>query len=158
MNREHQYTLTVNWTGNTGQGTSGYRAYERSHTVSAAHKPDILCSSDPAFRGDHSKYNPEEMLVASLAACHMLWFLHLCADAGIVVTAYTDHATGVMTETAGGGGQFTSVTLHPVVTVAHAAAIEKASALHAEAHRMCFITRSVNFPVNHEPVCKAVAV
>src|SRR5688500_3083851 len=104
MAKEHVYTLTIAWTGNSGTGTSGYRTYERSHRISATNKPEILASSDPAFRGDKQKYNPEELLVASLSSCHMLWFLHLCADQGIIVTDYIDNPSGVMVETADGGG------------------------------------------------------
>ncbi len=149
---QHHYALTVEWMGNTGAGTAGYRAYERRHEIrsSTAGKPVIAGSSDPAFRGDRERWNPEELLVASLAACHQLWYLHLCADAGIVVTAYVDHAEGVMTEDADGSGRFSSVVLHPVVTVAAGSDVERARGLHDEAHRLCYIARSVEFPVRHE--------
>jgi organic hydroperoxide reductase OsmC/OhrA len=148
---EHHYKLTLNWTGNTGTGTSNYRGYERSHTISLDNKPDLLMSSDPAFRGDKTKNNPEELLLASLSSCHMLWYLHLCADAGVVVTDYVDDATGIMTETPDGGGHFTEVMLNPVVTVTENSMIEKATDLHNKAHELCFIARSVNFPVRHTP-------
>jgi organic hydroperoxide reductase OsmC/OhrA len=151
MQKQHQYQLTTVWTGNNGTGTSDYRAYSRNHEVVMEGKANILGSSDPAFRGDSTRHNPEDLLVASLSACHMLWFLHLCADAGIIVLEYVDHATGVMEEAPDGSGHFTSVTLHPSVTVADATMIETANALHAKAHGFCFIARSVNFPVNHEP-------
>src|SRR6188474_3069753 len=104
MNKQHAYNATITWTGNKGTGTSGYRAYERSHTISAENKADIAASSDPVFRGDKTRYNPEELLVASLSACHLLTYLHLCADSGVVVTGYFDDATGIMVETEGGGG------------------------------------------------------
>jgi organic hydroperoxide reductase OsmC/OhrA len=152
---QHQYALTVTWTGNKGQGTSGYTAYEREHTIQAANKIALPGSSDPSFRGDATRYNPEEMLVASLSSCHMLWYLHLCAEAGVVVTAYTDHATGTMIETAGGGGHFSEVTLHPVVTVQEETMIDKANALHKKANALCYIANSCNFPVHHQPVCTA---
>lgn len=152
MNRAHTYQLTVTWTGNKGQDTHSYKSYERSHVITAAGKPEIPGSSDPAFLGDRSRYNPEELLVASLSSCHMLWYLHLCAEAGVVVTAYADAATGVMEETANGGGRFTEVILHPVVTVAEAAMIEKADQLHARANELCFIANSCNFPVRHRAV------
>lgn len=147
---EHHYHTSLEWTGNQGQGTSSYQAYSRNHIIRAAGKADIAGSSDPGFRGDPSRYNPEDMLVASLSACHMLWYLHLCAVAGVVVTAYADEASGVMAETAHNGGHFTSVTLHPRVTVANAAMKEKALALHADAHHHCFVANSCNFPVLHE--------
>jgi organic hydroperoxide reductase OsmC/OhrA len=113
MRKEHTYKLTVRWTGNTGSGTLNYKSYERSHVISAENKPEIFASSDPVFRGDKTKYNPEELLVASLSGCHMLWFLHLCAEAGIVVTGYSDNPTGIMTETENGGGKFKEVVLRP---------------------------------------------
>lgn len=153
MTHTHHYTLTVTWTGNTGSGTSSYRSYSRDHLVSVMNKADIAASSDPAFRGDAGKHNPEEMLLAALSSCHMLWYLHLCAEAGVIVTAYTDHAEGVMEETADGGGQFTAVTLHPAVTVQDASMTERANALHHEANRLCYIARSCNFPVHHQPSC-----
>lgn len=153
MNKTHQYAITTTWTGNTGQGTRSYRSYERSHTVSVENKPDIPGSSDPSFLGDRTRYNPEELFVASLSACHMLWYLHLCAEAGIIVTDYVDRATGVMIETPDGGGRFQQVTLYPVVTVASADMIAQANALHERANQKCFIANSCNFPVHHQPGC-----
>lgn len=153
MNKAHQYAITTTWTGNTGQGTRSYRSYERSHTVSVENKPDIAGSSDPSFLGDRTRYNPEELFVASLSACHMLWYLHLCAEAGIIVTDYVDRATGVMVEGPDGGGRFQQVTLHPVVTVADASMIAQANALHKPANQKCFIANSCNFPVHHQPGC-----
>jgi organic hydroperoxide reductase OsmC/OhrA len=147
--RTHRYQTRTVWTGNTGTGTSGYRAYERAHEISAAGKPVIAGSSDPNFRGDAARYNPEELLVASLSACHMLWYLHLCAENNIVVTAYVDDAHGTMVETADGGGHFTEVTLRPVVTLA-AGDADLAMRLHYRAHELCFIANSVNFPVRCE--------
>src|ERR1700712_3863044 len=116
MTKEHHYSAEIRWTGNLGKGTSGYRDYDRDHVISVMGKPEIPASSDPSFRGNNTRYNPEEMLVASLSSCHMLWYLHLCSEAGVVVTTYSDHATGVMEEE-GNAGAFASVTLHPVVTV-----------------------------------------
>lgn len=150
--RDHTYTVTVTWTGNTGAGTASYRGYQRAHEVIVHGKPKIPASSDPAFRGDPARYNPEELLVASLSACHMLWYLHLCSDAGIVVQAYQDIAEGVMIEGIDGGGRFKEVVLQPEVTLAPGADLERARALHRDAHRKCFIANSVNFPVRHEPV------
>jgi organic hydroperoxide reductase OsmC/OhrA len=152
MNRQHKYTINMKWTGNNGTGTSHYRAYERSHLIIAENKSEIQGSSDPAFRGDDTKYNPEELLVAALSSCHMLSYLHLCAVNGVVVTDYVDNATGIMEETNDGGGHFTAVTLHPEVTVADASTIAKAKELHHKAGELCFIAASVNFPVHHNPV------
>ncbi len=153
MERQHNYSATITWTGNRGKGTSGYKDYDRNHTISVNGKPDIAGSSDTPFMGDATRHNPEDMLVASLSTCHMLWYLHLCADAGIIVTAYTDEAHGIMQESATGGGRFSEVTLHPVVTIIDPAMTDKANALHDKAHEKCFIANSVNFPVRHEPSC-----
>jgi len=151
MARVHRYRVTVEWTGNSGTGTSAYKAYERSHTISAGGKPPIPGSSDPQFRGDPARWNPEELLVASLSACHKLWYLHLCATSGVVVTSYIDHAEGEMEETPDRGGHFRRVVLRPQVTITTASDPAKARALHAEAHAQCFIANSMNFPVEHEP-------
>ncbi len=156
MNKTHQYLLTVKWTGNKGKGTSAYRSYERSHTITSKNKPDILCSSDPVFRGDKTKYNPEEFLVAAISSCHMLSYLHLCSDTGIVVVDYIDNPVGIMEESPDGSGHFTGVTLHPVVTVSNQSMIDKANELHERANQLCFIANSCNFKVHHKPVCKTV--
>lgn len=155
MKKQHHYQATIQWTGNKGTGTNHYRNYERSYHISIANKTDITGSADPAFLGDKTKHNPEDLLIASLSACHMLWYLHLCAESGVIVMDYTDHATGLMTETNQGGGQFKSVSLNPVVIVAENAMIDKANELHQKASKLCFIANSVNFPVNHKPITKA---
>lgn len=156
MGKEHHYKTNIEWTGNNGEGTSGYRSYERSHRIWVAGKLPIEASSDPAFRGDGTKYNPEDLLLASVSSCHMLWYLHLCADNGIVVTAYKDEATGLMIESPD-GGKFTEITLHPVVTITDRSKIEKANELHRLANKYCFVANSLNFPVKHEPVCMVVS-
>ncbi len=144
----HEYKVEVDWSGNDGDGTRSYSGYRRDHTIGIAGKPILPGSSDPAFRGDASRYNPEELLVASLSACHMLWYLHLCADAGIVVTAYRDVARGVLSLSPDGSGAFTQATLRPKVTLSPESDPVRAQALHEEAHRCCFIAASVNFPVH----------
>lgn len=151
MATTHEYKVQVTWTGNRGAGTSGYRAYSRAHEVSATGKAIIQGSSDPAFRGDPDRWNPEELLVASLSQCHMLWYLHLCATDGVVVTSYVDRPIGTMQESDGQGGRFVEVVLRPRVTVAAPAMVARAEALHAEANRLCFIANSLNFPVRHRP-------
>jgi organic hydroperoxide reductase OsmC/OhrA len=155
MPRIHSYGVSVTWTGNRGTGTSGYRAYGRDHEVTADGRPVIAASSEPLFRGDPARWNPELELVAALSQCHMLWYLHLCAAAGVVVTSYIDHAGGTMTEADDGGGRFTEVVLRPQVDVASPEMAETAASLHKEAHAKCFIASSVNFPVRHEPVITA---
>lgn len=151
----HHYKTELTWTGNTGAGTKNYIAYQRSHTITVVGKPLLECSSDPAFRGDPSKYNPEELFLASLSSCHMLWYLHLCATAGIVVISYTDTASGMLQENADGSGQFTEAVLHPQVVITKTEKIETANALHHKANEMCFIARSCNFLIRHEPRCTA---
>jgi organic hydroperoxide reductase OsmC/OhrA len=149
--KQHTYATRTEWTGNQGRGTADYRAYSRQHVISAPGKPDLPGSSDPAFRGDAARWNPEDLLVASLSSCHMLWYLHLCAEAKIVVLAYRDDALGTMVEDAEGGGHFSGAVLRPVATLAAGADAARAAALHEEAHRLCFIANSVNFPVAIEP-------
>lgn len=156
MSKTHQYKVDLLWTGNRGTGTSSYHSYERAYTQHVAGKPDLLGSSDPNFRGDPTRHNPEELLVASLSSCHMLWFLHLCAVNGVSVVDYTDHARGYMEETPDGGGHFTEVILHPTVTVAHNDMLQKVESLHEQAHHKCFIANSVNFPVKHTGTCTAL--
>jgi len=150
--KEHHYKLKITWTGNLGTGTSKYDAYSRDHIISAKGKEDLLGSSDPAFRGDASKYNPEEMLLSALSTCHMLWYFHFCADNGIIVTDYVDDAEGIMEEAKTGGGKFREVILKPTITITNSDKAELAIKLHEEANKKCFIANSVNFPVLHLPV------
>jgi organic hydroperoxide reductase OsmC/OhrA len=156
MARTHSYAVSVTWTGNLGTGTSSYRDYSRDHDVTADGPPGIAGSSDPAFRGDRARWNPELELTAALSQCHMLWYLHLCALAGVTVIAYSDQASATMEESADGSGRFTEVVLRPRVTVATQDMILDARRLHADASAKCFIANSVNFPVRHEPIIDAV--
>jgi organic hydroperoxide reductase OsmC/OhrA len=149
--RVHRYEVRVEWTGNQGEGTSGYRAYARDHEVTADSRPPLKGSSDRAFRGNAQRWDPERLLVAALSQCHMLSYLHLSAEAGVVVVAYVDHAEGEMQQTPDGGGHFTEVMLRPRVTVSEGSMTEAARKLHDRAHKLCFIANSVNFPVLHEP-------
>ena len=150
--RTHTYSIRTTWTGNDGEGTATYRSYRRDHEITGPGKSQpIPGSSVPMFRGDGSRYNPEDLLVASLSACHMLWVLHLCADAGITVVDYTDNAEGVMRENADGSGEFVDVVLNPVVTITDEARTAEAEALHERAHQLCFIANSVKFPVTARP-------
>jgi organic hydroperoxide reductase OsmC/OhrA len=148
----HTYRTVVTWTGNRGTGTSGYRDFGRENEAGADGPPTIPGSSDPAFRGDPTRWNPEQLLVVALSQCHLLWYLHLASVAGVIVTGYVDRAEGSMVADADGAGQFTAAVLRPEVTVADASMVETARQLHADAHAKCFIARSVNFPVRHEPV------
>lgn len=149
--KQHHYEVRMTWTGNDGEGTRSYRGYRRDHVIAAAGKPEIPGSSDPAFRGDPERYNPEELLVASLSSCHMLWYLHLCAVGHVVVVGYEDAPRGVMEEDASGAGRFIEVELRPVVTLAPGSDETKAEQFHHEAHAKCFIANSVNFSVRVTP-------
>ena len=151
MNKQHTYEIRVAWTGNLGNGTNTYRGYTRDYDIACEGKPVIKGSADPGYLGDAARHNPEDMLLASLSACHMLWYLHLCTVSKVVVTAYEDHAEGVMELNPDGSGQFARVTLRPRVTITAESDAAAAERLHERASPMCFIARSVNFPVDHEP-------
>jgi organic hydroperoxide reductase OsmC/OhrA len=157
MEKEHHYKTQLRWTGNRGEGTTHYRGYDRDHVLSVHGKPEIPGSSDPNFRGNPQRYNPEELLVASLSACHMLWYLHLCSENKVVVIDYQDHAEGTMVETSDGGGHFSVVILRPVVTVTGEEMVGRAEQLHHEANKLCFIANSCNFPIRHEPETRVEA-
>ena len=150
MSHPHHYRVDVEWTGNRGSGTDGYRNYGREHVIRIDGKPELAGSADPAFHGDADRHNPEDMLVAALSTCHMLSYLHMATVAGVVVTAYTDAAEGTMA-IEGDAGRFIEVVLHPVVTISAASDPAKAAAAHETAHHACFIANSVNFPVRCEP-------
>ncbi|WP_296077591.1 OsmC family protein [uncultured Agrobacterium sp.] len=155
VEHNHHYTVKVTWTGNRGAGTSGYREYDRDHVISAEGKPDIVGSSDPAFRGDPKRWNPEELILASISACHKLWYLHFCAVSGVVVSDYVDEPEATMVLKKDGAGNFTEAVLKPVVTLAKGDP-QTAQELHAEAHDKCFIAASVNFPIRVEPTIKTL--
>jgi organic hydroperoxide reductase OsmC/OhrA len=150
----HHYSLTTLWTGNAGKGTAVYRDYERSYEVRIPQKPVLLGSSDPKFRGDPARYNPEDLLLASLSACHMLWYLHLCSDQKIICSHYSDAAEGEMEIAANGAGKFTKVILHPEIVITSEAGLKAADELHERAHALCFIANSVNFPVEVSPTIR----
>ena len=150
MHKSHHYLSHLIWTGNTGEGTAGYTNYERSFDIKIAGKTPLLGSSDPAFRGDASRHNPEELLLSALSSCHMLWYLHLCASAGITVVTYEDQAEAWMVENTDGSGRFEKVLLKPLVQIKEEDRLQEALKLHQEANMKCFIANSVNFEVLHE--------
>jgi len=149
---KHNYKLFLKWDGNRGNGTADYKSYDRTYTVQIENKEVLYGSADPAFRGDKTKYNPEDMLLAALSSCHMMSYLHVCAVGGVVVLDYSDNAVGEMITTSDGAGHFTSVALHPMVVVAEESMIEKANSYHEKANKLCFIANSVNFPVIHKAI------
>lgn len=146
----HDYTARVTWTGNRGQGTAHYRGYDRTWNIETPGKPVVHCSNDPLLGGDPTLHNPEDLLIASLSACHMLWYLHLASDAGIAVQGYTDDPHAVGETDAKGASRFLSATLRPLIRVPGGTDLAKADAIHREIHKTCFIARSVNFPVVYE--------
>jgi organic hydroperoxide reductase OsmC/OhrA len=150
MTHEHRFHARLTWSGASQGPTRSYTSYARDYVVEIEGKPPLPGSSAAVFRGDPARHNPEDLLLAALSGCHLLWYLHLCADAGIEVVAYTDEASGIMT-LKDGKVRFTEVTLRPRVTIA-AGDPELAKALHAQAHDECFIANSVNFPVRHDAV------
>ena len=155
MIKKHNYEVKVEWTGNEGNGTLNYKSYNRNHKIISDGKYDAIDgSSDSSFLGDKSRYNPEDLFLSSLSACHMLGDLHLCSVNKIIVTEYLDNATGIMEEMKNGSGRFTEVTLNPTVKITDANMIEKANELHEEANRMCFIANSCNFKIDHKPNTK----
>lgn len=151
MAKQHTYPARVVWTGNRGEGTQHYKGYDRTWDLAVEGKPVVSCSNDPVLGGDPAKYNPEDMLIAALTSCHMLWYLHLSSNAGVTVVAYEDNPVGEGVMNPDASGNFTSATLHPKVTVVAGSDLEKARTLHGEVHKYCFIARSVNFPITIEP-------
>jgi organic hydroperoxide reductase OsmC/OhrA len=159
VERKHRYTLPNRWTGNLGTGTSSYRSYSRSYELGGKDKSSLIPgTSDPMFRGDRARYNPEELMLGALSGCHMLWVLHLCADAGITVTEYADEAWGELQEHGDGSGEYTRVILRPRMTIAQPERIEDTLEIHHKAHKLCAMARSVNFPVEHEAEVKIAPV
>lgn len=151
--KKHHYEIQVEWTGNEGKGTLNYKSYNRNHHITGHGKYDgIYGSSDPSFLGDKARYNPEDLFLSSISACHMLWYLHLCSVHNIVVTEYIDDAKGIMEETENGSGKFTQVTLYPKVKITAINRVEDANKLHEEANKMCFIANSCNFEIGHKPL------
>jgi len=149
--KPHEYTASIAWTGNSGEGTSGYKSYVRNWELAGEGKQVVACSNDPILGGDPTKHNPEDLLVASIASCHMLWYLHLCAVGGVVVTSYRDSPLAIGEMEPNGKGRFISITLRPKITITLESDAQKARSIHDDVHQYCFIARSINFPVDFEP-------
>lgn len=148
--KTHHYKTKIEWTGNKGAGTFDYRSYSRSHTIVIDGKQDILASSDSAFQGNASKHNPEDLFVSSIAACHMLWYLHLCSDAGVIIMSYEDEAEGTMLMDKKGSGKFSKIVLRPSISISPESDKKLAESLHNKAHEMCFLANSCNFSIHVE--------
>lgn len=150
QSREHEYASRIIWTGNTGEGNRTYRGYMRTWDLSAPGKPTVACSNDPLLGGDASKYNPEDMLLSALSACHMLWYLHLASDAGVVVHGYQDDPVGIGETSPDGAGRFIRAVLRPTIELEEGCDTARADRIHDEIHKFCFIARSVSFPISCE--------
>lgn len=150
MAKEHSYTSRIVWTGNRGEGTAHYRAYDRTWNIETPGKPVVECSNDPLLGGDPTRHNPEDLLISALSSCHMLWYLHYASDAGLRVLAYEDHPEAIGESEPSGAGRFLRATLRPRITLATGSDRQAADAIHVRIHAVCFIARSVNFPVSYE--------
>ena len=157
MAKLHDFASSIVWTGNRGEGTRAYKGYDRTWDIALPGKDIIHCSNDPILGGDPAKMNPEDLLISALSACHMLWYLHLASNAGIVVTDYRDDPIGHGETLLNGAGRFIAAVLHPKISVQEGADLEFAGELHHKVHDFCFISRSVNFPVSYEPTFNVVA-
>lgn len=151
MAKQHEYTAGVVWTGNAGEGTRHYRGYARTWDIATPGKPVVHCSNDPLLGGDPALPNPEDLMLATVSACHMLWYLHLACNAGIVIHSYADDPVAIGETASNGAGRFLGATLRPRIEVEPGADLDKAAALHRDVHQFCFIARSINFPVAYEP-------
>jgi organic hydroperoxide reductase OsmC/OhrA len=150
------YTAQVLW---EREGADFARnRYSRRHRLRFDGGAEVLASSSPQVVplpwSDPGGVDPEEAFVASLASCHMLWFLSLAAKAGYVVDRYSDDAQGVMARNAAGKTAMTQVTLRPHAVFAGDRRPDRGQleALHHAAHEACFIANSVNTEVRCEPV------
>ncbi|AEM40624.1 OsmC family protein [Ketogulonicigenium vulgare] len=152
---EHSYSAEVIWTGNRGAGTINYRGYDRTWDIAVPGKAVVHCSNDPLLGGDPTKMNPEDLLLSSLSACHMLWYLHYAANAGLIVSSYRDSPIGVGEVEKSGAGRFLSATLRPEIALNAGADLDLAHDLHHRIHAVCFIARSVNFPISYAPTFRA---
>lgn len=151
MAQTQQFDAAIEWTGNRGSGTSAYRAYDRNWVLAMEGKPIVHCSNDPVLGGDPAMHNPEDLLLAAVSSCHMLWYLHLCSVAGVAVTAYRDEPMGLAQTAPDGAGQFEAITLRPKIMITAESDPDKAESLHGEIHKYCLIARSLRFPVTCEP-------
>jgi organic hydroperoxide reductase OsmC/OhrA len=156
MAKLHDFASSIIWTGNRGEGTRAYKGYDRTWDIVLPGKDIIHCSNDPLLGGDPAKMNPEDLLISALSACHMLWYLHLASNAGIVVSDYRDDPIGHGETLPNGAGRFLAAVLRPKISVQEGADLSIAAELHHKVHDFCFIARSVNFPVSYEPTFNIV--
>ena len=150
MPNVHRYTADLEWSGAAQGPTTDYRTYSREFVLRLPGKVELRGSSDPHFVGDPTLHNPEDLLLAAVASCHLLSWLSLCARQGVRVLSYRDQPEATMAWT-GETFAFTEVVLHPRATIHADDDVAAAIALHEEAHRVCFIARSVAFPIHCKP-------
>ena len=140
-----EYRATVEW---TGEGDFAANRYSRAHVWRFDGGAEVPASSSPQVvpvpLSNPAGVDPEEALIASASACHMLWFLHLARDAGLVVTRYSDEAVGAMGKDERGRTAFTRIALRPSIEFAGEAPDAEALArLHHAAHEACFIANTL---------------
>jgi len=151
MTSHSEFNSRIQWTGNTGTGTSSYQGYLRTWDIAVPGKPIVHCSNDPHLGGDPSLMNPEDLLLSAVSACHMLWYLHFASENNVVVESYIDKPKGLGETERSGRGRFLSIELSPSITLANDADLQLAESLHERVHDYCFIARSLSCPVYCRP-------
>jgi organic hydroperoxide reductase OsmC/OhrA len=144
----NKFNVGLTWLSQNKNFT--YNEYSREYTIHAEGKPELIGTAAPEYKGSHEHYNPEDMLIASLSACHMLSYLALAANSKIQVLSYQDQAEGSLIKD-GMSMKFNEVILKPHVVISQDSDQEKALSLHDKAHHICFIANSVNFSVLIQP-------
>jgi organic hydroperoxide reductase OsmC/OhrA len=117
----------------------------RAHTIELGEQA-LSASSAPEYKGDPAKADPEEMLIGALSSCHMLWFVALARAKRLSLVSYEDDAGGILD-----GRRFTGAILRPQVEFDDGTDAATIRELHRKSHERCFISNSVNFPVEVEP-------
>ena len=142
---QHEFSLRAEW--NTTQSSPHpKRGFLRDVVIQAEGPGELHGSAAKPFHGDPERWNPEQLMLAALVECHILSYLYVAGEAEIPVEKVS--VRGELTLDSGAnGGQITGATLYPEVWVADAMLLPRARQLHEEAHRQCFIARSVNFPI-----------
>ncbi|MCB1030744.1 MAG: OsmC family protein [Acidimicrobiales bacterium] len=153
MEAVHHYFTRLTWKGSTGLG---YEHYDRGHSVVAppAHA-DLAITSDPAFKGDSSRLNPEQLLLAAASSCQMLSFLAVASRARLDVVSYSDDATALMAAD-NGPMRITTIRLQPEVALVDTKpsriSDERLGHLIEVAHKECFIANTLNCEISIDPI------
>ncbi len=151
MHLKHLFKAALNWSKDNGKSIR----YTKNHTISFEGKEALTISAAKAFKGDPSLHNPEDLLLSSLMSCHMMSYLYICAQHQIEVIDYQDQAIATLETNENGSGRFIEVRLNPQVTISNGEQIALANTLHHQAHQLCFIANSCNFPILHQATCKS---